>query len=294
MAVNGKWYVGFPRWTHAVSWSGGSYEALYPVSNLGSLPFANVARASDNLNASTIAYGVLPQRRLINLFMICGDNISEQGRIKITLYGDDVTSSPPPTPLVQTEWIRRYDILYDESSPFASWDSGNWWDRTYTREDRAGSRQYKHIIIEGGYYAKSFMIEIDDENNPDGYVQIGILEVATAMELDPVPQVGADYGFFSRTLVTQAQGGGKYFDRLNNPRFFSGTIPYYNRNSALSTFYELIRRNDIDVPFAFIPDSEDTTNAVRNIFLARNYRIDPFTRMMIDRDGLPINFEEVL
>jgi hypothetical protein len=293
-AVNGKWLVGFPRHTEEVTFSGGSWEALYPISNLSLLPFSKVARSTNDSNASTIIYGVLPDKRIMDLFLICGDNISETGRLRLKLYETDITSSPTPSAVYDTGWFDRWEVVYEEDSPFASWDSGNWWDRTYSAANRAKNRQYRDIYIPDGYDVLSFSLEIDDEDNPDGYVQIGLLEVATAIEISPAPQLGAQYGFIGRTVATETEGGGKYFERRNKARFFQGVLPLYDRNAALSTFYELVRLNDIDVPFAFIPDINNRINAPRNIFLARNASIDPFTRVLISNDAIPLNFEEVL
>lgn len=294
MTINGAWYIGFPRFTPQVTFSGGTCEANFPITNLGGLPFAKVARFTNDTKTNTIVYGVLPQTQLINLFMICRDNISTSGLIKISLFEGDVTDSPEPSAIVTTGWIDRYGVIYNEDSPFASWDSGNWWDRTISESDREGAPQNKVVFIDGGFYARSFKLEIDDESNPDGFVQIGMLEVATATELDPAPQNGANYGFNARTTVTESEGGGEYFERRNKPRFFSGVLPMIERDVAQSTFYELLRRNDIDTPFIFYPDANDIINESRNTYLARLVNLDPITRVQYNYDGIPLSIKEVL
>jgi len=291
---NSKWLIGFPRYTESITYSGGSWEASYPSSNIKVLPFAKVARSTDDFNASTIVYGVLPSSKPLELFMICNDNISINANIKITLYDGDITASPAPTEIATTGWLKRYDSVYDWQSPFASWDSGNFHDRTFSADDLAGSPRNKVIYIEGGNYARSFKLEIDDEDNLDGFVQIGLFEVASAVILDNAPQLGANYGFNARTTITQSEGGAKYFERRNKPRVFSGVLPYYDRSSALNIFYELFRRNDIDTPFIWYPDIDDVLNQNRNAFLARNAGLDLFSRVLTPYDAISINIEEVL
>jgi len=291
---NSKWLIGFPRYTESITYSGGSWEANYPINNIKVLPFAKVARSTNDANASTILYGVLPSSKPLELFMICNDNISINANIKITLYDGDITSSPAPTEITNTGWLKRYDSVYDWQSPFASWDSGNFHDRTFSADDLAGSPRNKVIYIEGGNYARSFKLEIDDEDNLDGFVQIGLFEVASAVILDNAPQLGANYGFNARTTITQSEGGAKYFERRNKPRVFSGVLPYYDRSSALNIFYELFRRNDIDTPFIWYPDIDDVLNQNRNAFLARNAGLDLFSRVLTPYDAIPINIEEVL
>jgi len=292
--ANSKWLIGFPRYTESITYSGGSWLSNYPLANIRVLPFARVARSTNDSNASTILYGVLPTSKPLELFMICNDNISINARIKITLYDGDITSSPAPNEIANSGWLRRYDSVYDWQSPFASWDSGNFHDRTYSADDLAGSPRNKIIYIAGGNYARSFKLEIDDEDNLDGFVQIGLLEVASAIILDNAPQLGANYGFISRTSITEAEGGAKYFERKSKPRVFSGILPYYDRSSALNTFYELFRRNDIDTPFIWYPDIDDVLNENRNAFLARNAGLDLFSRVLTPYDAIPINIEEVL
>ena len=291
---NSKWLIGFPRYTESITYSGGSWEANYPINNIKVLPFAKVARSTNDANASTILYGVLPSSKPLELFMICNDNISINANIKITLYDGDITSSPAPTEIINTGWLKRYDSVYDWQSPFASWDSGNFHDRTFSADDLAGSPRNKVIYIEGGNYARSFKLEIDDEDNLDGFVQIGLFEVASAVILDNAPQLGANYGFNARTTITQSEGGAKYFERRNKPRVFSGVLPYYDRSSALNIFYELFRRNDIDTPFIWYPDIDDVLNQNRNAFLARNAGLDLFSRVLTPYDAISINIEEVL
>jgi hypothetical protein len=292
--ANSKWIIGFPRYTESITYSGGSWESNYPLNNIKVLPFAKVARSTNDANASTILYGVLPSSKPLELFMICNDNISINANIKITLYDGDITSSPAPAEITNTGWLKRYDSVYDEFSPFASWDSGNFHDRTFSADDLAGSPRNKVIYIQGGNYARSFTLEIDDEDNADGFVQIGLLEVASAVTLDNAPQLGANYGFNSRTTITQSEGGAKYFERRNKARVFSGVLPYYNRSTALNVFYELFRRNDIDTPFIWYPDIDDVLNQNRNAFLARNAGLDLFSRVLTPYDAIPINIEEVL
>ena len=164
--------------------------------------------------------------------------------------------------------------------------------RVYTQ--RAGADLAKNLYIPGNLSAEQFTLEIDDEANPDGYVQIGLLEIAKGLLLPTPPATGAEYGFISRSVVTESEGGAQYMERRQKPRRFRGALPYVAHDTALVQFYELLRRYDVDVPFIFWPNITDAKNELRESFLARLDGLDAITRALHDRDMVLQHLREVL
>lgn len=176
----------------------------------------------------------------------------------------------------------------------ADWDAGTWWDRKYAAEDIEGYPWNAPMFIPGGLSCTAFEVELVDPTNPAGFLQVGLCEVAAALDLPLSVGFGAQVGFASRTGVAEADGGVEYFERRDKPRTFSGTVAAVARTMALSKFYELQRLHDVDVPFFWWPSREVARDALRTAFLARMAQLDPLTQAYTAHDQISLNLKELL
>lgn len=180
--------------------------------------------------------------------------------------------------------LRLADTLGLSADPagYLEWEDPEFW--TALQGDRSNP-----IVLAG-----SLTVEIDDRQNPTGYVEMGLCEIARAGQVTVNFARGAQYGFSGRTLTQEADGGTKYFRRRPKQRTFRGEVPSMPRQDALSHHFELQRINDIDVPFFWWPNPTDVTNFPRTAWLARNGRLDEFAYATCQEDRVPLNLEEVL
>lgn len=77
--------VGFPRWTDVVSWSGGSWDTAYPVTNLSTLPLSRVARTSSLSASSCWCVGTLDKLRGVRALSYHRHNLTLQAKNRILL-----------------------------------------------------------------------------------------------------------------------------------------------------------------------------------------------------------------
>ena len=79
--------VGFPRWTTKTTFSagGGAWDPVYPVTNLGVLPLAQVARTTDDAIASTRFLATIDRDRGVRLLGICRHNLSLSALQRVSL-----------------------------------------------------------------------------------------------------------------------------------------------------------------------------------------------------------------
>ena len=281
--------VGSPRWTTKAAFSATTEAAGYPATNLGTLPLAYPWRSTGTDAADTVLTAVFSgSKRKIELAVLCRHNLSIGSTVTVTLYEDTAM-----TTVLTTATVEAWPAVFTEEQ--VDWDGGRWWDRTYTEEEIAGYPWHLPIRLPGAYYCQAVRVEISDPANPAGYVQVGLLELASEHQVPTNPEVGAQYGYASRTEVQEADGGTEYHRRRPKGRVFEGSVPYMPRDTAMGTWLEMRRQLDVDVPFFWWPDPTDQLHRLRRSFLARFAELSLQSYATpTDRDGVPISLKEVL
>lgn len=280
--------VGFPRWTADATFSGGGWSASYPVSNLGRLPLSRVARSMTVQPAQTQWRGELTKPRLVQIVALCRHNLTLGARWRVRLYAD----SDDVAPVFDSGLIDVWSQVLGQDE--ATWDGGNWWDLKYTADYIQGWAWYAPLFIPGQVTAQAFTVELVDTANPAGFVEVGLCEVASALDFPISTAFGSQVGFQSRTTVIEADGGVEYFERRAKPRTFTGAIAAVARATALSRFFEMQRQHDVDVPFFWWPTRESKKDALRTAFLARMQQLDPITQAYAAHDQIAVNYKEVI
>lgn len=279
---------GWPRWTQDVTWSGGSWQASYPVSNLAILPLARVARSTNATLASTQIIGTLSGPRTVRAMALARHNLGLLGRLRLRLYSDTART----VQVLDTGWFDVWPSAYLPGD--LEWEDDNWWTGGPKGTDIVGYAPTRPIWLGASYRVSAFLLEIDDTTNPAGYVEAGLLEVAQGWQVSVNP--GADFaeGFRFRTEAAEALGGGKTFDRRDKPRTARGTIEFLPRDEALSQGFEMMRQADLDQPFLWFPQPDETQHWLRTAYVAR--LVDPglIAHASAGRSRFPFAVEEVL
>lgn len=280
--------IGFPRWTEKITFSGGGWLAERPLVNLKNLPLAKIAR-STNLNLSSTQFiATLDKSRAFRLIAFVRHNFSLDAQIRIRIFADEART----VELYDSGFFSVWTGVYTTAG--LEWENDNWWSGQYTIEELTGYNWTRPIWLDKIYLGRALHIEIDDQFNSDGYVDLGLFELANGWQVGVNFQYGAEYGYSTRTTSEEADGGVEYFTRKDKPRIFNGNIGLLKRDEALSRGFELHRQNDIDTPFFWLPNPDDNNNILRNSFLARNRDLGLFSYTAFDRDSMPITLKEVL
>jgi hypothetical protein len=280
--------IGRPRWTDDATFSGGSWEADYPVTNAGILPLSRVARSTDLLTASTQFSFTLTARRPLRTVALVRHNLSLNAQMRVRLYSDAGMTAT----IFDSGWEDVWPVVYPLEG--LEWEDDNWWTGKYTAADIANSRPTRPIWLGQIYLARAGTIEISDATNAAGYVEVGLCELTQGWVLGINPGYGAEYGFRFRTEVTESLGGISYFDTRDKPRVFRGNIDHMDRDEVLSRGYELQRRADLDGVFLWFPHPDEPLHWLRNVFLARNKDPGLMRYASFEQDSFPISLEEVL
>lgn len=279
--------IGWPRWTDTATFSGGSWNADYPVTNLGILPLSRVARSTDATLAATKFRVTLSQSRIVRCFALVRHNLSVTAQFRIRAYSDAAATV--------LSWDSGWTDVWQEIYPsFAlDFEVDNWWSGTPTAEDLAGSAWTRPVWIGSLKVAWVIDVEIDDTVNTAGHVDIGMFEVAQGWQATVNPDYGASFGHRFRTQQVEALGGVNYFERRLKPRVWRGQVSAMPRDELLANGFEHLRQADVDKPFLWFPHPDEPVHWLRTVFLARNTSPGLLGYSAPRTGSLPMSFEEV-
>lgn len=280
--------IGFPRWTQDAAWSGGTWEAAYPVGNLGILPLSRVARSASLTTAATQFTATLSAPRMIRALALVRHNITLAGLIRIRIWSD----AGATVLTYDSGWIEVWPAVYLPAD--LEWEDDNWWTGKYSAVDLQGANPTRPFWLDGLKEARVVKVEIDDQTNPAGFIQIGVFEISQGWQLTVNPSPGYSEGFRFRTEASEALGGVKYFDRREKPRVAQGEVAELPRNEAMGRGYEFLRQFDTDTPFLWFPFPDENQHWLRTAFLARNVEPGRITSALLYRARFPFFVEEVL
>lgn len=270
---------------------GASYEASYPVTNLGSLPLAKVARTASAAEANTKFTGLFSGTVGLRLLLIGPHNMlpGTEPTYRLRLYSDSglstlVYDSGAGVPV----WPPVYDSLSLE------WEDDQFWSGTYADAQVADWDSWLPIWLDAIYLCRGFRLEFSDTGNADGYLQFGLCEPAMGHQFSVNVGFGAQYGFRFRSSSRESDGGSKAFRRRRAPQVWEGEIRLLARDEAMGRYLDLLRQNDLVDPFAWFPYPQEPLHWPRTVWLAR--AVDPGLSTLAAplRDTIPIKLEQVL
>lgn len=279
---------GFNRWTEDAVFSGGSWNATYPVTNLGSLPLSRVARSSNATIAATQFVATLSQSRPIRLLALVRHNCSLTATFRVRLYGDTGL-----TELVyDSGWIDVWPACY--SSENLEWEDDNWWTCGYTAEEVEGYPWTRPLWLGQVWLARAVKVEIDDTTNSDGYVQSGLCEIAQGWQPTNNFRYGLEHGLEDPSESQRALGGAEYFDERPLQRVVRGELPGLSHDEAMERGFELQRRSGRVRPFLWCPFPDSPEHWLRDTFLARHAELGLLGHVSHQRDRFPFSLREVV
>lgn len=237
---------------------------------MGGLPLSLVARSTNATLASTQFQVILSENCSLRMLGLIGHNLSLDAGVRYRLYGD----------AAQTELLHDtgfFDV-WPRVYPFGTlpWYDKRWWNGKYSAEQIARFTTITPLLLGTDFSARAIRVEIADTTNPDGWIQIGMMEPAGAWQFSINPDPGAEYGLNSRSVIRQTQGGAEDYDRRIAERSWRGQITYLERDEALAKGFDFLQDTDTTDPFIWMPrppsasDPRAAEHLLRTCFLARN------------------------
>lgn len=274
--------LAFPNRADDALISGGSWSA--GLAALQRRDLGDVARSAGLTLAATQFTATLDQRRPLNFVGLIRHNLSVEARVRVRLGLDAVGD------VYDSGWLDAWPRSIGASR---SWFGANWWTGRKTAEDLAGLSPDYALRIPV-VLARLITVEIDDQANPAGYVQIGRLFAADGW----APLIGNDWGaslaFEDETVVERnPNSGAEFFGESVQRRVWRARLSHIGTTEAHTRAAALLRHGVAGEVYLLADDADGDYGHLRN-FLARYRTLSPIEHAGYDRHVLNLELSEIL
>lgn len=276
---------GYPVYTDDVTLSGGSWESDYPLARMQELPLAKVARTTGVTLANTQFRIDFSRTRPVSAVGLARHNMTIDAQVRVRLYDS------ADTLLADSGWEDVWPKIY---APFTlSWGDPSF--MTLRPEvDQIDGEIATHVaIFDAAELTDYATVEIDDEANAAGYIEIGYCAPADLKELQFDIVAGASEGFIERSRVDVSQGGVRSVERRAKPRSLVGEF-ISDTNFRRGLISRMQQERDLDKPFLVIQEPQNELFQTYTQFLAVWSELSAGERAFAGWDRQPIKVEQVL
>lgn len=269
--------------------SGGSWVATLPLNNLKVRQVQQVARTTDAALASTLFMIDLQKPRAVGVVALIVHNISVSGRVRVRGSLSDTFDAA----IYDSDWMSVWPAGIIPMS-LRNWEESNFWLGTLTEEQRAGYQAPYIHQLPSQQSLRYWMVEIDDESNPEGYVHIGRAFISPVW----TPEMNFDHGSGLRyedpTEIETSMSGAEYFGDRSKPRVFDCALSWLSSDEAYTNALDLQRLAGIRGEVLVVPDGSDIVNLPKTAFIARLKSLGRITKISFNRHAVPFEFKELL
>lgn len=252
----GSVLIAYRNYVDAATISGGGWSSGLPAANLADRQPSKVARTSGLDQSQTTLTIDLHQTAPIRFVALVRHNLTQTGTWRIRL-GDDTAMTDP---LHDTTAI----AIWPTAVPFGvgSWGEFNWGGRFGAAEAETYGIQAIHVIP-SAVRARYVRIDLDDADNPFGYLQAGRLVVGPAWQ----PSINFQHGWsveqVDESNVKRSRGGQVYVNTRPKYRRLQFRIDHLEKDEMFGHAYEMERIKGRGGDIMVIADPDDVTHAHR-------------------------------
>lgn len=253
-------YIGYPRLGSKFVYSGGDWETARPVTNVANDSYARAARSVDLDAENTVIELSSQDRRPVKLLGIFAHNMTLAAGFRVTCIDDTVS---PAEVLFQSPIEQVWEIVFETQERL--FETDNWFTGQYTEDELAGQIPSRPYVLPDGIAPSKIIVEFFDALNPDGFIDIGLLEVAGAISLESGerPELGSEWGYVSESNITRIVGGLQKAEIYDPSYVFRGVLPLVPNIKAKQALAELSRQYGQHRPFMWFPYPEDALTYLR-------------------------------
>jgi hypothetical protein len=240
--------------------SGGSWSL--PLSYMQDPRPTRRARSTSLDLANTTFRIALPTVRTFKALAFGPTNFTSSARYRIRAYSDaDFTMET-----YDSGWT---DIgIQAVPSLDLAWEDPNFWTGVQPIDDPDNAGIFVVHLFEEDETAKNWTFEIDDQANPEGFVEIGRLFMGLGWQ--PSINFSAEsnnFRFIPNTTVMKSLGGTPYFVRRKSARSILLPFPYLPDTEVWNDVYRIQSISNLDKQVFVISDPDDTVNRNKRSFL---------------------------
>ena len=195
------------------------------------------------------------------MIALVGYNFSTNAKFRITTYNG-------ATVIYDSGWLDVNAVVFPYGT--LEWEDDNWWSGRMESVDTIGYVQSIVHMLPQSVSSTTWKIEIDDQTNSLGYIDIGRVFIGKSWKpTRGVAVGGATLKWETKTETQESLGGSEYFQRRTPYRVANFTLPVLEEDEAFSNAYEIMRSAGVDQEIFYVHNDKDTTHAQRRRFLGR-------------------------
>lgn len=262
--------IGFPNLIDRAALSGGTWRtgdlALVAIQD-GRL--ARPARSVNTTLASTQFLVALPRLTSLGVYALINHNLSVTARWRVTLFDDEALTLDR----FASGWTPAWPVIY--TPDMLEFEDENWWSGTLTDDDRADYPACAMILPPTSAYGRYLLVEIDDENNPDGYIDVPRLFLGPTWSPKKNASRGMTLGLVDDSTIERARDGTAYADVRKPRRVTAVAFDALTHVEAVGDWLDIVRKAGTHSEVLFIPNPYEREMFIRRSYLGRFAQIDP-------------------
>lgn len=197
--------IAYRNWADDATLSGGSWEGTLPLSNLLDPQPSRMARSTGAYQSEGTINVDLTAVQPSRVIALIKHNFSQDAKWRVRLSDDNTFATSD----YDSGWVDVWPTTVEFGS--LNWGVFNWGQYMDAVEVASISR-YAIMILDQVYVNRYLRIELDDENNADGYLQAGRLFVAAGWQPLSNMQYGWRAGHVDDTQESKSKGGQRWFE----------------------------------------------------------------------------------
>lgn len=268
--------------------TGGGWEPTLPLSNLQDPALSMVARSESPYFFDTTFNIDLGAPRLINIVGLIAHNLTPESYVEVNIYNDaGLTDLEYASGFVETT-----PIIFAEGEGL--WGVDPIWTGKAAAEDLTDMNLNFFHIVPNDVVAQYVRVNIHDNANPIGYVDIARLFVGPAWECTYNYNVGASLGWRDLSIIDEGLSGAIFSEQRTKKRNFSFDFSFLSKNEVLLKAFEMQRRQGITKEIIVIPTPDDTTYQFQEAFMGHLTTLSPIQIRQAGLHDVGFNIEELI
>lgn len=282
--------IGITRQQGNFTLTGDHWNGSWPVTNLQNDEYARVARSlgtgAGSPDLTPVIEGTSSAPLAVQALALCAHNMSLTATYRLELFSDTALATSLYDSGPQKVWPSVYSYAGRQ------WITNNFWSGQYSTAEIAGQIPLTPIILDQNYGVRGFRLTLSDPSNADGYIQVGLLEIAEGWQPTAGMRLGAQDGYRSFTETSVLPGGLERHDQFPAGYVVQGDIPYLDQDEAQNRAYEWQRQFDLHTPFLFVLHPSRSDTWLRTAKMMKHADLGLFVHPEPLLTGVPVNLKE--
>lgn len=273
----------------SASLSGGDWLGALPLTNMQVPAEYHIPARSASTDPADTQFDIdIGGTENIRAVVLRG-NFTTAASMTLTLFADDQFS----TVLETHETEPLFPVAPWGTIPFGA---KYWYDglRPWPNPDR---RAHFQIVLPESVGGQYWRVEIEDEANADGFIDVDRLLMAGDGVWIPQFNYEAEnnqFGIRDNTLKSSTLSGGMHVRRRTNPRFFSFSVKHQDDANVFGASWRLMDWAGFDREVFVIPQPSDADHHQQRSFFARISQASPLVQAACQRGHVAFELSEIL